>query len=65
MSPYFICHDCSSVPSCQQDTKQCSSCGSSNGHIITDEEFKKGYEDGTIKLINPRTGKPYKRTTNK
>lgn len=57
MSPYFLCYDCSRVISCQPDTTKCSSCSSSKGRILTDEEFKRDYNIGAIYLINSRTGK--------
>ena len=61
MSPYFLCYDCSKVMPCQQETNICSFCSSSKGRILTDEEFNKQYDRGTISLINPSTGKPFKK----
>jgi RNA polymerase subunit RPABC4/transcription elongation factor Spt4 len=61
MSPYFLCYDCSRATPCQQDDRICPSCTSSNGRILTDEEFRKQYSDGVIHLIDPSTGKPFKK----
>lgn len=61
MSPYFLCYNCSKVAACQQNCKTCSFCSSSQGRILTDDEFNKQYDRGAINLINPSTGKPIKK----
>ena len=61
MSPYFLCYKCSKVLTCQKDATKCQSCSSSNGRILTDEEFNKQYDNGAIYMINPSTGKPLKK----
>lgn len=61
MSPYFLCYACSHVLACQQNNNVCPFCGSSQGRILTDDEFNKQYDRGTINLINPSTGKLIKK----
>lgn len=62
MPKHFLCYDCSKVTPCDQNNHVCSFYSSSNGRILTDEEFRKQYNEGTIHLIDPRTGKPFKKS---
>jgi hypothetical protein len=61
MSPHFLCYSCSRTTPCQQDDKVCPVCSSTEGRILSDEEHKRQHEEGTIKLIDPRTGKAFKK----
>lgn len=61
MSPHFFCYSCSRTTFCQKDDKVCPVCSSSEGRILSDEEHKTQHEKGTAKLIDPRTGKPFKK----
>jgi len=61
MSPYFSCHDCGSVTPYQPDNKVCSFCASSNGHIISNEDYIEQRNTGVIKTIDPHTKKPFKK----
>ena len=61
MPHYFLCYDCSHVDPCQQDNRVCPFCSSSNGRILSDEEFRRQYKKGTIHLIDPKIGKPFKK----
>jgi uncharacterized OB-fold protein len=61
MSPHFVCHDCGSVNFCEPKNTLCPFCHSSNGHIISNEEFREQHDTGAIKTIDPRTKKPFKK----
>jgi len=40
---------------------KCSTCGGSNGQILSQERFNEGFEAGAIYNIDPITGKPAKK----
>ena len=60
MSPYFMCIDCDRVLEVKPKTDTCPHCQATNGRIMSDEEFRRHYSKGAIKLIDPSTGKPMK-----
>jgi len=61
MPQYFNCFDCSRISPYKQNNNVCPLCGSKNGTTLTDEEFRRMDERGVISLINPSTGKPFKK----
>lgn len=63
MTEFYICHACDAVrPLIENaDRTKCGSCGSTNGHVISKEEFDQSYKAGAIFPIDPRTGKRKKK----
>lgn len=65
MSPYFNCFKCSRIYPYPQVNKTCPHCGSTDGRIMTDDEFNRQEDIGAIRLIDPSTGKPIKKKKRK
>ena len=68
MAEWYRCFTCSKVyPLLSEESKQmaqegkCSTCGGSNGQILSHERFNEGFEAGAIYNIDPITGKPAKK----
>jgi len=59
MAEYFHCFSCQRVVPLSEmaDQKQCPSCGSPKGEVISQERFNEGFKAGAFFNIDPRTGK--------
>lgn len=69
MSDWYCCGNCDTVVPLIDDrdreraiehAKECS-CGSTNGRIISQNEFSEGFEPGVNFNRDPETGKPLKK----
>jgi Zn finger protein HypA/HybF involved in hydrogenase expression len=65
MSAYFYCSDCQHVSPDPKDNTKCPDCGSIKGRMMSDDEFNRKEDIGAINLINPSTGKPFKKKKHK
>jgi len=58
----YNCFKCSKVmPLIGTTAKKCPSCGSTNGQVLTGQEFDDGFKAGTFYNIDLKTGKPAKK----
>ncbi len=46
--PYFHCHRCGFVVHTVKDRESCTLCGSENGRLMTDKEYRADVEAGII-----------------
>lgn len=59
---FYNCFNCHKVmPLIGTTEKKCTSCGSANGEVLTDERFNEGFKAGTYYNIDLKTGKPAKK----
>lgn len=59
---FYNCFNCHKVMALIGTTEnKCTSCGSANGEVLTDEQFDKGFKAGTYYNIDLKTGKRAKK----
>lgn len=62
MAEFYQCLSCRKVfPIMDAPGKQCPACGSTNGEILSKEQFEKSFKAGAIFNVDLKTGKRAKK----